>query len=351
MIQKTDRFLVGARDLKSRTINITDRDNQTVTLSIVHELPAGSHTAPKLVKLPDGRDAVYKAPRAQQHQWQQMQWARDVTTQLHTNDIIRDFDGALQIPRILNYKTGPDGYILEEYVPGTTLDNSRLMKMTPPARHELATELAEFLNSVHQKTVQRKPSRYQFASRLDEYDKNGRLVTPASTRVYDKIISAIPDAAPILHAAFAPENTTDDYTVLTHNDIRASNIVMRPDGKFALIDFGNARHTNKYHDMVPFATAPNLKLLPILLDAASVYNTLAKPSAPIYYSPEIIKNLFIRNTILLFGYDMINTQANTPEIRKMWQQNIMPQINEINDVYNYHMSKQIESQSHKSRTA
>lgn len=308
--------------MNSKTDSYTKATN--AILAIVRDLPAGSHTAPKIVKYNETY-AVLKMPVAKKNR---QDWERDIRTQIEVADKIKNFSGNLHIPKILEYKQGPDGFIVEEMGRGNALNNDTVHALSPAEKQKLAANLAEFLNYMHQQTITNTESIYHFHSSLDTPDKS------AEQRIIERFTKAMPELADELKTYFDPKNYDDNVTVLTHGDIRAANILYDNEtGQFTLIDFGNARHGNKYHDMVIFTSGANIELFPIMLNTASIYNTLPKQTMTTCYNPETIKNLFIRNLIFENGSWAIRHEASDAEIRQEWEKEINPQIQRIEQMY------------------
>lgn len=315
---------------------------QNPDFEIVQELPSGSHTAPKIIRMSDGRLAVLKQPVPLVQRQNEtdtdfekrkgyilQQWAKDISVQNNVTKTLADYTGDLQIPKTIHYVAGPTGYIIEELASGIPLDASMINNMSDAESKKLANLLAYFLNYMHQKTAQQKKSVYSFFSSLDTPEKT------ATQQVFERFSSAMPDKSELLKQLFDEKITKDDYSVMVHSDIRAANIMYDQDNnKFSLIDFGNARQGNKYHDVVLFASAANKELFPILLDASQIYNSLPKQNMPIYYDTNIIKKLFQRNIVFLAGFHAIRNGLSNQEIQDMWKKHIQPDLDYIDTQYN-----------------
>lgn len=320
---------------------------QKTDFEVVQELPSGSHTAPKIIRMYDGRLAVLKQPvRPVQRQNETdtdfkkrkgyilIQWAKDIEVQNNVTKILADYTGDLHIPKTIRYVPGPSGYIIEELASGIPLNASLINNMSYTESKQLAHLLACFLNYMHQKTVRQKESVYNFYSILDAPEK------PATQQVFERFSSAMPDKSELLKQLFDEKITKDDYSVMVHSDIRAANIMYDQDNnKFSLIDFGNAKQGNKYHDMVLFASAANKDLFPILLDASQIYNSLPKQNMPIYYDTNIIKKLFQRNIVFLRGFYAIRDGLSDQEIQDMWEKYIQPDLDYVDTQYDSFIKK------------
>ena len=314
---------------------------------IVRQLPSGSHTAPKIIRMSDGRLAVLKQPVPlvqrqnetdadfeKRRGYMSQQWAKDIAVQDSVSKILSDYTGDLNVPRTIHYVSGPTGYIIEELATGTPLNSSLINNMSDTERKHLAELLANFLNYMHQKTAQQKKSTYGFFSSLDTPEKS------ATQQVIERFSSALPDKSDLLKQLFDEKITKDDYSVMVHSDIRAANIMYDQDNnKFSLIDFGNAKQGNKYHDMVLFASAANKELFPILLEASQIYNSLPKQKLPIFYNSDTIKKLFCRNVVFLAGFHAIRNKMSDKAIQDMWAKEIQPDLDYINTQYGKFIQK------------
>lgn len=328
--------MTNKKQYSEATVKLVD-----INFDVVQDLPSGSHTAPKIVRLPGGELAVLKLPVQivqrnnetsddfeRRKSYILQDWARDIAKQNSISEVLTDFDGSLNIPRVIKYVPGQQGYIIEQLASGQDLSASGIKNMSSDARAKLAKELAFFLNYTHQKTASQKPAQYSFYSRLDTKDKS------ASQKVCEFFTKHIPGQSDLLNDLFSDTLTWDNFTVMTHSDIRAANILYDADtNNFSLIDFGNSKYGNKYHDMVLFAAAANKELFPILLQCAKIYNSLPKEKHQIYYDLNTIRKLFCRNIVFLAGYHAITNNYNDVQTKEMWAESVLPDLNYINRTY------------------
>ena len=109
--------MTNKKQYSEATVNLTD-----INFDIVQDLPSGSHTAPKIVRLPGGKLAVLKVPVQivrrnnetsddfeQRKSYILQDWARATAKQNSISEVLTDFDGSLNIPRVIKYIPGQQG--------------------------------------------------------------------------------------------------------------------------------------------------------------------------------------------------------------------------------------------------
>lgn len=300
-------------------------------------LGQGSHTIATLIEY-NGKPAVLKRPKGDiTNKYIRAQWEHDTNAQISADSALQGFNGEMSYPKMFAHSFGDNNFIIEEYASGEILNSETFQSLSDDVKHTFAQQLAQLLNYMHQKTVTPVPTEYKFASRIDTPEKSG------SDQVIELFSQAIPNQANKIKYLFRPQQ--DSCAVFTHGDIRAANISYDKDNKkFTLIDFGNAKPANKYHDMVIYASAANISMFKTILECANIYNKLEKKH-PIYYDTSVIRDLFCRNIIYNFGFFAITHKLSQPELINMWNNDINPLLIQIEKSYKEYTQSQIAQQT------
>lgn len=288
-------------------------------------LGQGSHTIATLIEY-NGKPAVLKRPKGDiTNKYIRAQWEHDTNAQISAFNVLQGFNGKMSCPKMLAHSCGNNNFIIEEFASGDILTPETFQSLPDDAKHAFAQQLAQLLNYMHQKTATQTTAEYKFASRIDTPEKSG------TDQVVELFSRAIPDQANKIKQLFRTQS--DSYTVFTHGDIRAANISFDKDTQnFTLIDFGNAKPANKYHDMVIYASGVNISMFQTILESADIYNKLPKEH-PIYYDTSVIRDLFCRNIIYNFGFFAISHNLPQSEIINMWHKDIQPMLTQVENIY------------------
>lgn len=233
------------------------------------------------------------------------------------------YSGNVQFP---NYICIGENFVIEEYL-GEELSAEFFETLSEVEKNHIERSLAHFINFLTKTDIDDIPpvkysKLFYFYPKIFSLDDCFNYLKNSLTKEEQNFVLKMKED-------FLNRNRDDEINVLTHCDLRGSNILYnKSNKKLAIIDFELLGRENIYYNFVPHAASKFNTSYNLLAKSIDYYNKISackisKKKVELWHK---IGSIY---EICVYAKFKKNVHS-TDDIKKLWHQSILPKIKKIN---------------------